>query len=193
MTRLRLLLDTMAEALAGLRRELALPLSDVLPADTVVALEPDTVSPTDSVGRSLNSDDPAVLRSLIDLPKVHLIVDGYNVSKTAWPTAPLDQQRDRLIAGVSGLVAGKGIEVTVVFDGADLKHRPVLGSSRRLVRVLFSPPGVIADDVIFQLVEAEPTGRPVVVVTSDRELTRRTAKKGARAVDSVALARSISS
>lgn len=188
--RLRLLLDTMGEAVAGLRRELALPPSDLLPADTVVAIEPGHDSPVSGVGRALLDDDPSLLRRLIELPKLHLIVDGYNVSKTAWPTAPLDRQRERLAAGVGSLVAGKGVETTIVFDGAELVHPPGM-ASRRVVRVRFSPQGVIADDVIRELVEAEPAGRPVVVVTTDRELATSVTKKGARAVASMALVRAM--
>ena len=184
--RLRLLLDTMVEAVAGLRRELALPPSDLLPADTVVAIEPGSESLVSAVGRALLDDDPFLLRRLLELPRAHLIVDGYNVSKTAWPTAPLGQQRERLTAGVGSLVAGKGVEATIVFDGAELASPPVM-AARRTVRVRFSPKGVIADDVIRELVEAEPTGRPVVVVTTDRELATSVTKKGARAVASMAL------
>jgi predicted RNA-binding protein with PIN domain len=190
--RVRLLLDTMVEAVAGLRRELALPPSDLLPADMVDAVEPGAESLVSAVGRALLDDDPFLLRRLIELPKVHLIVDGYNVSKTAWPTAPLEQQRERLTAGVGSLVAGKRVEATIVFDGAELAHPPVM-SPRRAVRVRFSPHGVIADDVIRELVEAEPTGRPVVVVTTDRELATSVTKKGARAVASVALVRAMGS
>ncbi|MBA2561066.1 MAG: NYN domain-containing protein [Propionibacteriales bacterium] len=188
--RLRLLLDTMMDAVAGLRRELALPPSDLVPADTVAAVEPELDSLVAGVGRALLDDDPVLLRHLIDLPKVHLIIDGYNVSMTAWPTAPLDQQRERLAAGVGSLVAGKGVEATIVFDGAELLHPPVM-AARRMVRILFSPQGVIADDLIRDLVEAEPTGRPVVVVTTDRELATRVTKKGARAVASKALIRAM--
>jgi rRNA-processing protein FCF1 len=50
---------------------------------------------------------------------------------------------------------------------------------------------VIADDIIRELVEAEPTGRPVVVVTTDRELATSVKKKGARAVASMALIRAM--
>ena len=51
----------------------------------------------------------------------------------------------------------------------------------RGVRVVFSPEGVIADDVIRQLVAAEPRGRVVVVVTSDQALARDVvAERGAR-------------
>jgi predicted RNA-binding protein with PIN domain len=188
--RLRLLLDTMGEAVAGLRRELALPPSDLLPADTVAAIEPGLESLVAGVGRALLDDDPSLLRRLLELPKVHLIVDGYNVSMTAWPTAPLDQQRERLATRVGFLVGGKGVETTIVFDGAELLHPPVM-SSRRAVRIRFSPQGVIADDVIRELVEAEPTGRPVVVVTTDRELATSVTKKGARAVASMALIRAM--
>jgi predicted RNA-binding protein with PIN domain len=188
--RLRLLLDTMVEAVAGLRRELALPPTDLLPADTVAAVEPGPDSLVAGVGRALLDDDPSLLRRLLELPKVHLIVDGYNVSMTAWPTAPLDQQRERLATRVGFLVGGKGVETTIVFDGAELLHPPVM-SSRRAVRIRFSPQGIIADDVIRELVEAEPTGRPVVVVTTDRELATSVTKKGARAVASMALIRAM--
>jgi predicted RNA-binding protein with PIN domain len=188
--RLRLLLDTVGDAVAGLRRELALPPSDLLPADTVLALEPGSESLVSAVGRALLDDDPTLLRRLIELPQVHLIVDGYNVSKTAWPTAPLEQQRERLAAGLASLVAGKRVETTIVFDGAQLAHPPSM-PTRRIVRVRFSPQGVIADDVIRELVEAEPAGRPVVVVTTDRELATSVTKKGARAVASMALVRAL--
>ena len=38
------------------------------------------------------------------------------------------------------------------------------------MKVVFSPVGVIADDVIRGLVDVEPQGRLVVVVTSDQEI-----------------------
>jgi predicted RNA-binding protein with PIN domain len=55
------------------------------------------------------------------------------------------------------------------------------------VKVLFSPPGVIADDVIRQLVDAEPEGRVVVVVTDDRAILADVARSGARTAGSQAL------
>ncbi len=118
--------------------------------------------------------------------RAHLIIDGYNVSKSAWPTAPLEEQRNRLASKVAALVAGKRIETTIVFDGAELKHPPVI-SPPRGVRVLFSPPGVIADDTIRQLVFVEPEGRPLVVVSTDREVAESVTKMGARSVSSQAL------
>lgn len=180
--RLRLLLDTVLDAAGGLRRELGLPPGGELrPADTVETVEPDT-----AVGRTAPDDDPALLDELLSLPQVHLIVDGYNVTKTAWPALPLHTQRQRLVTALGVLVAQRRVEVTVVFDGAELSG-PVQLSQPRGVRVRFSPPGVIADEVIRQLVRAEPSGRPLVVVSSDREVAESVGGAGARAVSAAAL------
>ena len=54
------------------------------------------------------------------MPRARLIVDGYNVSKTAWPTSSLEAQRIRLLSGLAPLVARTGAETTVVFDAAAL-------------------------------------------------------------------------
>ncbi|HEU4948626.1 MAG TPA: NYN domain-containing protein [Kribbella sp.] len=181
--RTRLLLDTLVEAAGGLRRELALPPGGELrPADTVAGVEPSAAP----VGRSAPGDDPALLDDLLSLPQVHLIVDGYNVTKTAWPTSPLHSQRQRLVTALGALVAQRRVEVTVVFDGAELSG-PVQLHSPRGVRVRFSPAGVTADEVIRQLVRAEPPGRPVVVVSSDREIAESIVTMGARALAATSL------
>ena len=52
------------------------------------------------------------------------------------------------------------------------------------VRVLFSDPGVLADDVIRALVAAEPQGRPVVVATSDKAVVTSVCAQGAHSVPS---------
>jgi predicted RNA-binding protein with PIN domain len=59
----------------------------------------------------------------------------------------------------------------------------------RGVRVLFSKPGEIADELIRRLVRAEPAGRPVVVVSSDREVADAVRRAGARTVSAAALVR----
>jgi predicted RNA-binding protein with PIN domain len=178
--RLGLLLDTLAEAAAGLRRELALPASTVRPADTVAARDP---APASAVRRP--GDDPGSLDDLLSLPQAHLIVDGYNVTKSAWPAMPLEGQRNRLVQGLAALAARTGAEVTCVFDGADVEAPAVpLGPG---VRVRFSPRGQTADELIRRLVAAEPPGRPVTVVSSDREVADGIRRSGARAVESAAL------
>ncbi|MFG3493711.1 NYN domain-containing protein [Streptomyces sp. NPDC047928] len=189
--RVRLLLDTVLESAQGLRRELALPPVSVRPADTVDAVEPGRMSPKDIAARALSETDPALLDQLLALPQAHLVVDGYNVTKTGYPTMPLEKQRLRLLGGLSALAARSGAEVTCVFDGAELAA-PVLLAPPRGVRVLFSKPGVTADELIRQLVRAEPPGRPVVVVSTDREVADGVAKSGARPVASALLLKRLS-
>ncbi|MFI1503110.1 NYN domain-containing protein [Streptomyces platensis] len=184
--RLRLLLDTVLDAAQGLRRELALPPANVHPADTVEAVAPGRMTPKDIATRALSEMDPALLDQLLALPQAHLVVDGYNVTKTGYPTMPLEKQRLRLLGGLAVLAAQTGAEMTCVFDGAELAA-PVLLAPPRGVRVLFSKPGVTADELIRQLVRAEPPGRPVVVVSTDREVADGVAKAGARPVASALL------
>ncbi|MFC5800339.1 NYN domain-containing protein [Streptomyces formicae] len=189
--RVRLLLDTVLDAAQGLRRELALPPASVHPADTVDAVEPGRMSPKDIAARALSETDPALLDQLLALPQAHLVVDGYNVTKSGYPTMPLEKQRLRLLGGLAMLAAQTGAEITCVFDGAELAA-PVLLAPPRGVRVLFSKPGVTADELIRQLVRAEPPGRPVIVVSTDREVADGVAKAGARPVASVMLLKRLS-
>ncbi len=186
--RARLLLDTLLETAQGLRRELALPPVEGAPADAVEADVAEQGARTPSSHGSLAKDDPALLDQLLALPRVHLVVDGYNVTKNAWPESSLEIQRDRLLGQLGPLAARTQAEVTVVFDAADVEKRPPVKKPRG-VRVLYSPFGVIADDVIRSLVAAEPTGRPVVVVTSDQAVVRDVQRGGARVVDAAALTR----
>ncbi|MEU9748507.1 NYN domain-containing protein [Streptomyces niveus] len=189
--RLRLLLDTVLESAQGLRRELALPPAAAHPADLVDAVEPGRMSPKDVAARALSDMDPALLDQLLALPQAHLVVDGYNVTKTGYPTMPLEKQRLRLLGGLAMLAAQTGAEMTCVFDGAELAA-PVLLAPPRGVRVLFSKPGVTADELIRQLVRAEPPGRPVVVVSTDREVADGVARVGARPVASALLLKRLS-
>lgn len=189
--RLRLLLDTVVEAAGGLRRELALPPVQVRPGDVVAAEAGLTTDGTSGVaavpGRGLPADDPGLLAELLALPQVHLVVDGYNVTKSAYPSLTLAEQRRRLVDGLVVLAARTSSEVTCCFDGAEVDAAPA--SRVRGVRVLFSPAGTTADDLVRRLVRAEPAGRPVVVVSSDAEVVSGVRAAGARAVPSVALAR----
>ncbi|MGW0421251.1 NYN domain-containing protein [Streptomyces sp. NPDC003015] len=189
--RVRLLLDTVLDAAQGLRRELALPPVSVRPAETVDAVEPGRMTPKDIAARALSENDPAILDQLLALPQAHLVVDGYNVTKTGYPQMPLEKQRLRLLGQLSQLAAQTGAEVTCVFDGAELAA-PVLLAPPRGVRVLFSKAGVTADELIRQLVRAEPPGRPVIVASTDREVADGIAKAGARPVASAVLLKRLS-
>jgi predicted RNA-binding protein with PIN domain len=178
--RLWLLVDTITEAAAGVRRELSLPPPAVRPGDTVESAE--------SVSRRRTADDPMALDAVLALPNAHLIVDGYNVTKTGYGELPLADQRTRLIGSLAAVAARSGAEITVAFDGG--QRPPSLPAVPRGVRVLFSRPDEIADDLIRRLVDAEPSGRPLLVVTSDRQVALDVGRAGAwTAESSVLLAR----
>jgi predicted RNA-binding protein with PIN domain len=190
--RARLLLDTLLQSAQGLRQELALPVVSGSPADQVEAHLAETGARTSSGSASLALDDPTLVREVLAVPQLHLIVDGYNVTRAEWDDSTLEAQRVRLLRGLGPLAAQSGAEVTVVFDGTNADSRPVVQQPRG-VRVLFSPRGVLADDVIRDLVAAEPPGRPVGVVTSDQEVARDVARKpGVRVIGSRALVRLLS-
>lgn len=176
--RLALLIDTIDGAVNGLRRELALGARGARPADMVRGA---SAGP----GQGGKIADVSSLDRYLGLPNVHLIVDGYNVTKTGYPELALADQRDRLIHQLSALAARTSAEVTVVFDGAGVLSVPA--SVPRGVRVLFSDRGVLADDVIRSLVAAEPAGRPMVVATSDRAVADSVRARGAHPVPSAVL------
>jgi predicted RNA-binding protein with PIN domain len=184
--RARMLLDTLLEAGQGLRRELALPAVTGAPGDRVESELAEAGTREPSAAGSLGPSSPLLLEQYLSMPKARLIIDGYNVSKTAWPDSSLEAQRVRLLNGLAPLVARIGAETTVVFDAAASASRPVVNTPRG-VKVIFSPEGVIADDVIRELVAAEPPGRVVIVVSSDQEVARDVVRAGARSASSLAL------
>ncbi|HEX5596354.1 MAG TPA: NYN domain-containing protein [Micromonosporaceae bacterium] len=174
--RLWLLLETIGQAALGLRRELALEPAERRPADFIADMFAERPAAT-TAARAQDTDDPARLDDLLALPRAHLIVDGYNVTKRGFGELSLEQQRKRLITGLAGLAAQTGDEVTVVFDGAE--RMLGLPPQPRGVRVLFSRKGETADELIRRLVRAEPAGRPLVVVSSDREVADGVRRHGA--------------
>ncbi|HQZ33716.1 MAG TPA: NYN domain-containing protein [Ilumatobacteraceae bacterium] len=127
---------------------------------------------------------------LLRTADVVILVDGYNVAKLGWPALSLDRQREVCIEAAENLARRWGCLIHIVFDGAS-----VVGAAsrvRRLVRVSFSPEGVIADDVLRAEVAALDLDRPVVVVTNDKAVIADVRAAGANIVASdtfLALAR----
>jgi predicted RNA-binding protein with PIN domain len=187
--RVRVLLDSLTAAAQGLARELALPPGEGSPAALAAAGREALVQPFSGLSdRALDTADVALVDQLLRVPGVHLVVDGYNVTKTGYPTLPLEAQRQRLVAALAALAARTGAEVTCVFDGT-ARPAGVAAIAPRApgTRVLFSPPGVLADEVIVDLVAAEPAGRAVLVATSDGEVVRAVRGAGARVLPSAVL------
>ena len=185
--RLRVLLDALLGAASGLRRELALAPAEGRPADGLAGQYP-APQPPAPARQGRDDEDPALLDALLGVPMTHLMVDGYNVTKGGFGDLSLEVQRGRLLAGLAALAARTGVEVTVVFDGAE-RVAPLAVPAPRGVRLLFSRPGETADEVLRTLARHEPEGRPVVVVSTDREVADGVRRSGARAVPSVALLR----
>jgi len=114
-----------------------------------------------------------------------MIVDGYNVAMLGWPNLTLEAARSALIESMENLARRFGTEVTTVFDGAGIVGAHA--GRRRATRVVFSPPGVIADDVIRREIERLPADRQVVIVTNDAEVQRDARAAGCNVVSSNAL------
>lgn len=147
------------------------------PASAPAGREPRERRPARAPGRSPSPLPPGILEDsneaaehLARVRQVVLLVDGYNVSQSAWPGTPIAEQRRRLVDALGELAARTGADVRVVFDGAETVDPPSVATTSRVVRVRFSPPGIEADDVIVAEVAALPPVRPVVVATSDRRV-----------------------
>ena len=111
-----------------------------------------------------------------------VLVDGYNVAKLAWPNLDLAGQRVVLLDAMENLAKRFGSDISVVFDGSHVVGASA--DSRRVVRVVFSPEGVIADDVIRDEVRRLPATRSIVVVTNDQEIVNDVRAMGANTITS---------
>ena len=165
-------------------RELAERLDSLLPDDAPSAApRSDARSPLRLPGGVIASSAAAaefLLRS-----DAVVLVDGYNVAKLAWPNRSLEAQRNQLLDALENAARRFGSDITIVFDGA-----AVVGAHatrRRLVRVVYSSDGVIADDVIRDEVRRLPAARAVAVVTNDAEIVTDVKALGANVVPSNAL------
>ena len=110
------------------------------------------------------------------------LIDGYNVAKLGWPMLDLDQQRDRCIVAAENMAKRWNMAITIVFDGASVEGAHT--SARRKVRIVYSPTGVSADDVLRSQVAAADASKPVVVVTNDRAIITDVVAAGANTVSS---------
>jgi len=125
----------------------------------------------------------AAAEHLVRVPGVVVLVDGYNVAKLGWPGLGLEAQRDRCIAAAEDVVIRfGGVDVRIVFDGADVPGVPA--GMRRLVPVRFSPADVSADDVLRAEVARLADSTPVVVVTDDRAVLDDVRTRGANGLPS---------
>jgi predicted RNA-binding protein with PIN domain len=128
-------------------------------------------------------DTPQAAAHLARLPGALFLVDGYNVSKTAWPELELTAQRLRLVNAVAELRMRMGTHVEVVFDGAE-EGRLATRALPESVRITFTPLGIEADDVLLERIDEQPPERCVVVVSSDRRVKDGARERGASVLSS---------
>ena len=104
--------------------------------------------------------------ALFRTPDVVVLVDAYNVAMWRWPgVAPADL-RNRLVAMAGQISQRTGASIHLVFDGAHTGSSSRPGGSAN-VRVVFTPNGVEADDVLIDMAAKSPPTLPVVVVSND--------------------------
>jgi predicted RNA-binding protein with PIN domain len=111
-----------------------------------------------------------------------ILIDGYNVAKLGWPDLELDQQREQSITATENMAKRWNVGLTIVFDGASVEGAH--SSTRRKVRITYSPKGVSADDVLRAEVAGVDSAKPVVVVTNDRAIITDVVAQGANNVSS---------
>lgn len=124
----------------------------------------------------------AAAEHLLRTLDVVVLIDGYNVAKLGWPGLSLEQQRERCIEAAENVARRWGTLLHVIFDGANVVGARAGG--RRLVRVSYSPEGVIADDVLRAEVAALDLDRHVVVVTNDQAVVADIRAAGANSLSS---------
>ena len=118
---------------------------------------------------------------------VHIVIDGYNLIRQS-PTLSvvehhsLEEGRQALLERLISYKKVKRHPVTVVFDGANADHSLETTTRTQGIRILFSPPGELADSVIKRIVTRER--ERAIVVTSDREIADFATEHGAATIDS---------
>jgi predicted RNA-binding protein with PIN domain len=191
-----------AEAAAGAERlsaSLAAAAQLLVPAEQPRAVAPGQEQPAAAPSgrrqpvrlRPGTADDtPEAADQLLHVPGAVLLVDGYNVSQSIWWEQPIALQRDRLVSALEELHARCGVDVEVVFDGAEVERTPG-ATPRSAIRVRFSPPGVEADDVILERIGSIPSRRPVVVASSDGRVRDGARHNGANVLTARQLAEAL--
>jgi predicted RNA-binding protein with PIN domain len=104
---------------------------------------------------------------------MHLVIDGYNllhVGRSPGGVADLEVERKRLISLLAAYRRQRLCEMTVVFDGWQTGWVTEQREREKGIDLVFSKRGEKADEVIKRMVSERGAG--VVVVTSDREISR---------------------
>jgi len=118
---------------------------------------------------------------------MHLIIDGYNLlhagrSSIQLNSSDLQRERDRLIDQLSAYRRQRPCDITVVFDGWQGGWMIEKKERQKGIDLIFSKLGEKADEVIKRVVMEK--GAKVMVITSDREISRFAEKRSVPVVSS---------
>jgi predicted RNA-binding protein with PIN domain len=105
----------------------------------------------------------------------HLLIDGYNLIRGAPSFAgqeaiSLEAGRKALIHALGEYARDTGAKITLFFDGDGNLNLPISSQPIPEVKVIFSRPPQIADDLINEVVQAKHGAKRLRVITSDREI-----------------------
>ena len=131
---------------------------------------------------------PEVAQHLIGTPGTAWLIDGYNFAFRLWEDTGnnIKIARGRVEQHMNVLAARFHLDLTVVWDGIQdptasrvpHRHGPQPGAAT----IRFSRPGRTADDSIIIDCDTMATTRQIVVVTADRNLRLRAARRGANTI-----------
>ncbi|MFN8016404.1 MAG: NYN domain-containing protein [Acidimicrobiia bacterium] len=132
-------------------------------------------------GLSLESEQG--LKATLSQENLIVIIDGYNLSLNSFGDLPLEMQRDRTIACAANVESRFNATCVIIFDGESSTTR---GRVQSKVHVVYSPLDVTADDVIIERIRVTPMQRPILLVTSDKNLSARAKGLGCQVVGTAA-------
>lgn len=131
----------------------------------------------------LLAGSPEADRHLVSGSGATVVVDGYNLARTAWSRSEPRDERRRTVALLEEAAARWGTTIIVVFDGVDDAASP---AASRFVAVRYSSTGQTADAYIAAWLHEAASDRPVVVVSTDREVVEDAEVQGAGTLSSAA-------
>lgn len=125
------------------------------------------------------------------LSRCNLLIDGYNLMHAAgfarerYAPGELEQERVRFLDWLwRRLPPGLRGRTVVVFDGGGSDNQYVGQAAFRELRLLFSPRGLEADDLLEELIEQHSSPRQLQVISSDHRLHRAARGRKATCLDS---------
>ncbi|MBW1960108.1 MAG: NYN domain-containing protein [Deltaproteobacteria bacterium] len=120
---------------------------------------------------------------------IHIIIDGYNLIHQCHMIAQdVEAARETLLDALAAYKRTKGHRITVIFDGAGAPVTTQQRDRRKGIDITFSR-DELADTVIKRMAARE--GQKALVVSSDTDIVRYAASKGAATISSVLFAQKI--